>query len=144
MHTHAVDGCWWLPEVFLKILQNSQENNCARVFFWSSCMLKACNFIKEEILAEFFCKFSEQKKACLVPFHFEKKYFISSHSSSFPDSLAWVLVSHYHRMEQTYGEKCFPISFLFRIWMIFRTAVLLMFTYVLFSTIGCVGLKFIL
>ena len=49
-----------VKKVFLEILQNSQENTCARV----SCLiklqasgLKACNFIKKETLAEVFVNF---------------------------------------------------------------------------------------
>ena len=37
-------------KLFLKISQNLQENNCARVSF----VLKACNFIKKEALAQVF------------------------------------------------------------------------------------------
>ena len=35
-------------KLFLNISQNLQENNCARVCF----VLKACNFIKKEALAQ--------------------------------------------------------------------------------------------
>ena len=42
----------------LKILQNSQENTCARVSFLIK--LQACNFIKKETLAQVFsCEFCE-------------------------------------------------------------------------------------
>ena len=41
-----------LYEMFLKILQNSLENTCARVSFLIK--LQACNFIKKETLAQVF------------------------------------------------------------------------------------------
>ena len=42
--------------MFLEISQNSQENTCARVSF----LIKACNFIKKETLAQVLsCKFCE-------------------------------------------------------------------------------------
>ena len=51
-----------LPEVFckkkvsLENLQNSYENTCARVSF----LIKACNFIKKETLAQMFsCEYCE-------------------------------------------------------------------------------------
>ena len=41
-------------KVLLEILQNSQENTCASLFF------QACNFIKKETLAQVFsCEFCE-------------------------------------------------------------------------------------
>ena len=43
-------------KMFLEMSQNSQENTCARVSF----LIKACNFIKKEALAQVFsCKFCE-------------------------------------------------------------------------------------
>ena len=45
----------FFKKVFLKISQNSQENNCARVSF---SIKLACNFIKKETLAQVFsCEF---------------------------------------------------------------------------------------
>ena len=45
--------------VFLEILQNSQENTYAR----DSFLIKACNFIKKESLAQVFsCKFCKISK----------------------------------------------------------------------------------
>ena len=42
--------------MFLKISQNSQENTCARVFFF-------CKFIKKETLAQMFsCEFCDISK----------------------------------------------------------------------------------
>ena len=38
-----------VKKVFLKILQNSQENNCARVSLLIKLKTKACNFIKKRI-----------------------------------------------------------------------------------------------
>ena len=40
-------------KVFLEILQNSQENTCARVSFLIK-LQAACNFIKKETLAQVF------------------------------------------------------------------------------------------
>ena len=49
--------------MFLKFLQNSQENNCARDFFLTTLQASACNFIKKEILAQvFLCEFREISK----------------------------------------------------------------------------------
>ena len=49
--------------VFLEILQNSQENTCARVSFLIKLQAEACNFIKKETLAQVFswefCKISK-------------------------------------------------------------------------------------
>ena len=57
--TETVTQWCSVKKVFLEILQNSQENTCARVSFLSS----ACNFIKQEILAQVFsCEFCEISK----------------------------------------------------------------------------------
>ena len=42
------------PEVFCKVLQNSQENTCARVSFLIKLQVSACNFMKKETLAQVF------------------------------------------------------------------------------------------
>ena len=47
----ATRGVLW-KKVFLEILQNSQQNNFARFSFLIK--LQACNFIKEETLAQVF------------------------------------------------------------------------------------------
>ena len=45
-------------KVFLKILQNSQENTCTRASILRKLQASACNFIKKETLAHVFsCKF---------------------------------------------------------------------------------------
>ena len=50
-------------EVFLKLLQDSQENTCARVSFFDKVAGLACNFIKKETLAQVFsCDFCEISK----------------------------------------------------------------------------------
>ena len=41
-----------IKKVFLKILQNSQENACASVSFLIKLQVDACNLIKKEILAQ--------------------------------------------------------------------------------------------
>ena len=52
-----------VKEVFLEILQNSQENTCARVFLLIKWQASACNFIKKENLAQVFsCEFCEISK----------------------------------------------------------------------------------
>ena len=44
--------------VFLEILQNSQENTCARVSFLIKMQTSACNFFKKETLGQVFaCEF---------------------------------------------------------------------------------------
>ena len=50
-------------KVFLEILQNSQENTCARVSFLIKLQADACNFIEKETLAQLFsCEFYEISK----------------------------------------------------------------------------------
>ena len=49
----ATIGVPW-KKVFLEILQNSQENNCARVSFLIKLQVLVCNFIKKESLAQVF------------------------------------------------------------------------------------------
>ena len=54
-----------IKKVFLKFLQNSQENTCARVSFLIKLQAEACNcnFIKKETLAQVFSyKFFEISK----------------------------------------------------------------------------------
>ena len=47
-----------LKKVFLTILQNSQEDTCARVSFLIKLQASACNFMKKETLAQVFsCEF---------------------------------------------------------------------------------------
>ena len=52
-----------LENVFLEILQSSQENTCARVSFLIKWQAEACNFIKKEALGQVFpfefCKISK-------------------------------------------------------------------------------------
>ena len=49
--------------VFLEISQNSQENTCARVSFLMKLQVEACNFIKNETLAQVFsCELCEISK----------------------------------------------------------------------------------
>ena len=45
---------WSLKKALLKILQNSLENTCVRVSFLTKCNSEACNFIKNEALAQVF------------------------------------------------------------------------------------------
>ena len=74
MNTEAVVLRCSVKKVFLEILQNSQENTCARDSFliklqaWACNFIKkeslaACNFIKKESLAQVFsCEFYEISK----------------------------------------------------------------------------------
>ena len=56
--TEAVARRCSVKKVFLEVLQNSQESNCARV-----PLPPACNFIEKETLAQVFsCKFCEISK----------------------------------------------------------------------------------
>ena len=69
-------SCSWIPpraeavarrcsvkKVFLEILQNSQENICARVSFLIKSQSRACSFIKKETLAQmFYCEFCKVSK----------------------------------------------------------------------------------
>ena len=49
-------------KLFLELLQNSQENTCARVFILMK-LQEACNFIKIETLAQVFsCEFCKISK----------------------------------------------------------------------------------
>ena len=49
--------------VFLEILQNLQENICARASFLIKLQAEACNLIKKENLAQVFsCEFCEISK----------------------------------------------------------------------------------
>ena len=55
----AIGGVLW-RKVFLKMSQNSQENNGAKVSFSTKLQAEACNFIKKETLAEVLsCEFCE-------------------------------------------------------------------------------------
>ena len=52
--TEATTGGVLQEKVFLRILQNSQENTCARVSFFIKMQAWTCNFIKKETLAQVF------------------------------------------------------------------------------------------
>ena len=53
--------------MFLNILQNSQENTCARVSFFDKVVHRACNFIKKETQAQVFsCEFFKIFKNILL------------------------------------------------------------------------------
>ena len=62
LHSEVVTQRCSVKKVFLEILQNSQENTCARVCFSVNCRHNTCNFIKKEALAQAFsceiCKVS--------------------------------------------------------------------------------------
>ena len=60
-----------VKKVFLEIPQNSQENTCARVFFFNKVADQACNFIKKETLAQVIsCEFCEISKNTFFTEHF--------------------------------------------------------------------------
>ena len=53
----------YAKKLFLKISQNSQENNCARVSFLIRLQASACSFIKKETLTEVFsCEYCKTSK----------------------------------------------------------------------------------
>ena len=52
--TEATTGGVLQEKVFSRILQNSQENTCARVSFFIKMQAWTCNFIKKETLAQVF------------------------------------------------------------------------------------------
>ena len=61
-----------VKNVFLEILQNSQENNCARVSFLIRLQASARNFIKKETLAQVFsCEFCEILKKTFFTEHLQ-------------------------------------------------------------------------
>ena len=63
MITEAVAQRSSVKMVFLEILQNSQENTCARVSFLIKLQAPACNFIQKETLVQVFSsKFCEISK----------------------------------------------------------------------------------
>ena len=56
--SEAATGDVLWKNVFLKISQNWQENNCVRVSFLLKLQASACSFIKKETLAQLFsCEF---------------------------------------------------------------------------------------
>ena len=58
----AYGGVLW-KKVFLKILQNSLENTCARVSLLKKLQAFGCSFIKKETLVQVFsCEFRETFK----------------------------------------------------------------------------------
>ena len=72
--TEAVARGCSVKKVFLDILQNSQENTCARVSFFkkvAGLRPQACNFIKKEALAQLsscgFCEFSKNNFSYRTP-----------------------------------------------------------------------------
>ena len=69
-------------EVFLKLLQDSQENTCARVSFFDKVAGLACNFIKKETLAQVFsCEFCEICKNTFFDKHLQMTaFFLLLHS----------------------------------------------------------------
>ena len=59
-HTEVVVWKCSVKKVFLKVLQNSQENTNFRVSLFIDFQAEACNFIKKENPTQvFYCKFSK-------------------------------------------------------------------------------------
>ena len=79
--------------MFLKILQNSQENTCASVYFLIKLQVKACSFIKKEALQQVFfyefcgifkdISFNRTPVAAASPGYFLMKKFINNFLQSF-------------------------------------------------------------
>ena len=53
-NTEAVTRRCSAKKMFVKVLQNSQENTCTRVSFLIKLQALACNFIKKETLVQVF------------------------------------------------------------------------------------------
>ena len=59
--------------MLLEILQNSQENTCAKFSFLIKLQAETCNFIKKETLAQVFsCEFCEISKNTFFAEHLRK------------------------------------------------------------------------
>ena len=97
----AVAQRCFVKTVLLEILQNSQENTCARVFFLIKLRALVCNFIKKESLAlVFLYEFCEIFKnnycygtspvAAFVPGRFSRFLVFSVSCSSFAHEV-WVM-----------------------------------------------------
>ena len=73
-NTEAVVPRCSVKKMFLKISQNSQENTSARVSFLIKLQAIACNFIKNEALAQVFsCEFWEIFKNIFVTEHLQRQ-----------------------------------------------------------------------
>ena len=63
IETEAATRVVLCEKVFLKILQNSQENTCARASFLIKLQAWVCNFIEKDTLIQVFsCEFCEISK----------------------------------------------------------------------------------
>ena len=83
-----------VKKVFLEILQNSQENTCARVSFL------ICNFIKKETLAQVFsCEFCEISKNTFYTEHLRATAFGESNNNLFSE-----LLLHFHGESTVYAK----------------------------------------
>ena len=70
--------------MFLEILQNSQENTCARSSFLIKLQADARNFIRNEALAQVFsCEFCEISKNTSFKEHLQTTASVSSYISLF-------------------------------------------------------------
>ena len=82
--SEAATGGVLKDKVFLKFLQNSQENTCARVSFLTMLQVSAYKFIKKEILAQvFFCEFCEISKNTFFAKHLRATASPISHANNF-------------------------------------------------------------
>ena len=87
-----------VKNVFLNILQNSQENTCARVSFYWSCKLGGCNFIKKKSLAQVFsCEFCKISKNT---FSYRTPLVAASNCHLYCNS------KYYHSSSEAYLEPC--------------------------------------
>ena len=100
-----------IKKMFLKILQNSQENTSVRVSFLINCRPEVCNFIEEETPV-FFCEFSEIFKKpfftkCLREttsvFYGKKKNILFTPS--------WKEQSWFHILSCSYWKRLYKIWF---------------------------------
>ena len=89
-----------MKKVFLEILQNSQENTCARVSFLIKLQARPlCNFIKKETLAQVFsCEFCEISKSTFLIEHLWATAFLFNsfwlwRSTIIRNIFAWVTIN---------------------------------------------------
>ena len=87
----AVSQRWSVKKVFLKILQNSQENTCARVSFLIKLLVWGLQLCLEKTPAQVFsCEFSEISKNTFFTEHLQattsvfKMQFLSFSRSKYP------------------------------------------------------------
>ena len=69
LRSEAATGGVLSEKMFLKILQNSQENICVRVSFLIKLLALACKFIERDSGTDVFCEFCEISRNTLFTEH---------------------------------------------------------------------------